>query len=275
MTNLKTPLRYPGGKSRAVKKMAPFFPSFDEYTSFREPFLGGGSVALYITQMYPHLDIWVNDLYEPLISFWRTLQDDADKLTDELRDLKNRHDNPTKAKQLFAESKEYLSQERSTRYFRAVSFYIVNKCSFSGLTESSSFSPQASDSNFSLRGIEKLPEYGKIIQEWKITNSPYEDLLTDDNSTFTYLDPPYDIKSYLYGKKGAMHAGFNHDTFYDNCDRYIGPMLVSYNASNLIKERFNDWDAQEYNHTYTMRSVGDYMKDQQGRKELLLLNYGI
>ena len=35
--------------------------------------------------------------------------------------------------------------------------YIVNKCSFSGLTESSSFSSQASRSNFSLRGIEKLP----------------------------------------------------------------------------------------------------------------------
>ena len=72
-----------------------------------------------------------------------------------------------------------------------------------------------------------------------------------------------------------MHSGFNHDTFYDKCDRYIGSMMVSYNSSNLIKERFNDWDAQEYNHTYTMRSVGDYMKDQQGRKELLLLNYGI
>ena len=25
--------------------------------------------------------------------------------------------------------------------------------------------------------------------------------------------------------------------------------------------------------TYTMRSVGEYMKDQQGRKELLVFNY--
>ena len=63
MTALKTPLRYPGGKSRATKKMAQFFPLFSDYTEFREPFLGGGSVALYISQMYPHLDIWVNDLY--------------------------------------------------------------------------------------------------------------------------------------------------------------------------------------------------------------------
>ena len=45
---------------------------------------------------------------------------------------------------------------------RAIAFYIVNKCSFSGLTESSSFSKQASDSNFTIRGLEKLPEYSKL-----------------------------------------------------------------------------------------------------------------
>ena len=51
--------------------------------------------------------------------------------------------------------------------------------------------------------------------------------------------------------------------------------MISYNSSNLVKSRFVDWNLQEYNHTYTMRSVGDYMKDQQERKELLLLNYEI
>ena len=38
--------------------------------------------------------------------------------------------------------------------------------------------------------------------------------------------------------------------------------------------RDSDWTAAEFNLTYTMRSVGEYMKDQQQRKELLLLNYG-
>ena len=84
-TALKTPLRYPGGKSRAIKKMAQFFPEMNEYTEFREPFLGGGSVALYVSQVYPQLDIWVNDLYEPLYCFWKTLQLQGDKLTKELQ----------------------------------------------------------------------------------------------------------------------------------------------------------------------------------------------
>ena len=111
MTSLKTPLRYPGGKSRAVKKMAEFFPLLKDYKEFREPFLGGGSVALYISQMYPHLDIWVNDLYEPLYTFWKQLQLNGNEIKNQLVQLKQRHPDPASAKVLFLESKEYLEQD--------------------------------------------------------------------------------------------------------------------------------------------------------------------
>ena len=53
MKSLKTPLRYPGGKSRACEKMGPYFPDLRNYDEFREPFLGGGSVAIYVTKKYP------------------------------------------------------------------------------------------------------------------------------------------------------------------------------------------------------------------------------
>mgnify|MGYP003304947032 FL=1 len=275
MKSLKTPLRYPGGKSRAIKKMAQFLPDMSKYKEYREPFLGGGSVALYMTQTYPHLEIWVNDLYEPLVNFWQQLQDEADEITTRLRTFKAAYPTPEKAKELFLESKELVNDARASLVTRAVSFYIVNKCSFSGLTESSSFSKQASDSNFSLRGIEKLPEYSEIIQNWVITNLTYERMSCDEKDVFTYLDPPYEIKSSLYGKKGGMHKGFNHDAFAEECDRHTNHMMISYNSSQLIRDRFKEWTPSEFDHTYTMRSVGDYMKEQQERKELVLLNYGI
>ena len=277
MTSLKTPLRYPGGKSRAVKKMAQFFPLFSDYKEFREPFIGGGSVALYISQMYPHLTIWVNDLYEPLYTFWKQLQLNGNEIKNQLVQLKQRHPDPSSAKYLFLESKEYLGQDprRTDPTARAVAFYIVNKCSFSGLSESSSFSKQASDSNFSMRGIDKLPYYSQLIRNWQITNLSYEQLLTDERDIFVYLDPPYEIKSNLYGKKGGMHKGFDHDKFFFDCDKFECDQMVSYNSSNLIKSRFIDWKPYEYDHTYTMRSVGEYMQEQQQRKELLLLNYVI
>ena len=275
MKSLKTPLRYPGGKSRACIKLDVYIPDLRDYKEYREPFLGGGSVAIHITKKYPNLDVWVNDLYEPLYNFWRVLQDDGYALFKRLQELKSRYPDRGSAKGLFLEAKDVVNDYDQPNLFRACAFYVINKCSFSGLTESSSFSAQASDSNFSMRGIEKLPGYTQIIQNWKITNLSYEQLLTDDKNVFTYLDPPYDIRSNLYGRKGSMHNGFSHDGFAADCDRFIGPQLISYNSSQLVKDRFEGWEVGEFDLTYTMRSVGEYMREQKERKELLLFNYGI
>lgn len=274
LKSYKTMLRYPGGKSRAVKKIDPYFPDLREYKEFREPFLGGGSVALHITKKYPHLKIWVNDLYKPLVNFWQQLQMFGPEMKTKLQELKSRYPDPVSAKVLFLDSKEYLNDESNNdALWRAISFYIVNKCSFSGLTESSSFSKQASDSNFSLRGIEKLPVYSQLISNWKITNYSYDYLMDNESDTFVYLDPPYDIKDNLYGKKGSMHKGFDHDRFAKDCDECFMPQLISYNSDQLVKDRFKMWRTGEFDLTYTMRSVGEYMREQKARKELLLFNY--
>ncbi len=98
-------------------------------------------------------------------------------------------------------------------------------------------------------------------------------MLCDDKNIFTYLDPPYDIKIPIYGKRGAMHKHFDHDQFASDCDTFTSPMLISYNSSQVVRDRFQDWNAAEFAHTYSMRTVGDYMREQQDRKELVLLNY--
>jgi DNA adenine methylase len=274
MKSLKTPLRYPGGKSRACVKMDPYFPDLRDYDEFREPFLGGGSVAIHITKKYPDLKIWVNDLYEPLVNFWQQLQMFGDELSNVLSTLKSAYSTPDKAKELFLLSKDKINDKDSTDFCRAFSFYIVNKCSFSGLTESSSFSQQASNGNFSMRGIEKLTGYSKLIENWRITNYSYDYMMDGNRSAFMYLDPPYDIKDNLYGRKGSMHKGFNHDKFAADCDANSMDQLISYNSDQLVKDRFKNWNAAEFDLTYTMRSVGEYMRDQKQRKELLLFNYG-
>ena len=273
--SLKTPLRYPGGKSRAVTKMDQYFPDLRDYVEFREPFLGGGSVAIHISKMYPHLKITVNDFYEPLVNFWQQLQMFGGELKDQLLDYKLTHNDPDSARELFNNSKSIINKTSESSINRAVAFYIVNKCSFSGLTESSSFSSQASVSNFSVRGIEKLPGYQSIISNWHINGYSYEYLMENNmhDGIFMYLDPPYDIKDNLYGKKGSMHKNFAHDKYAKDCDEHSIPMMVSYNSDQLVRDRFNGWNAAEFDLTYTMRSVGEYMRDQKQRKELILMNY--
>ena len=291
MKSLKTPLRYPGGKSRAVTKMDPYFPDLRNYVEFREPFLGGGSVALYVTKKYPNLKITVNDLYEPLINFWVQLQQFGDELTDKIRQYKSTHPEPDSARELFNNSKESVNDGNLDIIERAAAFYIVNKCSFSGLTESSSFSKAASISNFSMRGIEKLPGYSSLISNWHINQYSYEHLMKNDihDGLFMYLDPPYDIKDNLYGHKGSMHKGFDHDKFAADCSNHMNiDMMISYNSDQFVKERFVPrlcwgcepssseerlWHFVDFGLTYTMRSTGEYMRNQKKRQELLLFNY--
>ena len=118
MNTLKTPLRYPGGKSRAVEKIYSRFPyGIKEY---REPFLGGGSVACYITQKHHNLPVWVNDLYFPLYNFWVQLRDNNDYVHKELQQLKKSHPDPLSAKDLFLDAKEKLNDETTDLPDKAV-----------------------------------------------------------------------------------------------------------------------------------------------------------
>ena len=185
LKSLKTPLRYPGGKSRAVVKLLQFLPDLTQVKEYREPFLGGGSVAIEITKRYPHIEIWVNDLYEPLYNFWCELQHNGQDLQDTIWSKKNHYPDPDTARKLFNQSKEEINDPDLSSFDRAVAFYIVNKCSFSGLTESSSFSEQASQSNFSFNGIDRLMEYSELIEGWTITNLSYERMLSDEKNVFT------------------------------------------------------------------------------------------
>ena len=136
----------PRGQKQGAGKPVRFLPDLSQVTEYREPFLGGGSVAIEVTKRYPKLNIWVNDLYEPLTNFWKTLQDDGHALYKRLQELKSRYPDQASAKGLFLEAKELVNDPTVSHLYRACAFYIINKCSFLGLSESSSFSKQASDS---------------------------------------------------------------------------------------------------------------------------------
>ena len=271
----KTPLRYPGGKSRATQKMFEYLPNMANIKQYHEGFLGGGSVALAFSKQYPNIPVWVNDLYVPLFNFWCILKSHGDQLADLLTEYKLSAPTEEGRKELFLLSKEVLNDFKESELELAARFFIVNKCSFSGLTQSSSFSKSASVNNFNLNGIENLRLYPRLMKNWRITNGCYSKLLSDDPNTFVYLDPPYDIKDSLYGNKGNMHKGFNHEEFATNCNAHSAPTMISYNNDNWVKERFSEWHDYTFPLTYTLRSTGNYSEDQAKRLELLMCNYEV
>ena len=62
MSKIKSPLRYPGGKSRAIKQILPQIPV--NIREYREPFFGGGSVFFAVKQLFGQQikTYWINDL---------------------------------------------------------------------------------------------------------------------------------------------------------------------------------------------------------------------
>src|SRR5687768_5376182 len=121
MSTIKSPLRYPGGKSRAVQRIQHILPlEFDEY---REPFVGGGSLFIYLKQQRPDLKIWINDLNLELYYFWKHAQLDAEKLTKEVEKIKKK---PTSGKTLFNELVN-ADVNTLTEFERAVRFFILNR----------------------------------------------------------------------------------------------------------------------------------------------------
>ena len=74
---MKTPLRYPGGKSRAVETIMPYILDLD-CGELCSPFLGGGSIELKCAEA--GMTVHAYDLFQPLVWFWEALLSNPKKL---------------------------------------------------------------------------------------------------------------------------------------------------------------------------------------------------
>ena len=69
-----SPLRYPGGKTRACKILYELLNehfSMNNIKNLISPFFGGGSFEFYIYNKH-NINVIINDKFKPLISFWNT-----------------------------------------------------------------------------------------------------------------------------------------------------------------------------------------------------------
>lgn len=265
---IKSPLRYPGGKSRAVETIARLLPDFDE---FREPFLGGGSVFVYVKQRYPDKKFWLNDLYSELYKFWLMTQKDVDTLVKKVYEWRNAY--PV-GKELF----QFLNQnlEKFNDLEKATAFFIYNRITFSGTTLSGGYSERAFTGRFTESSIKRLNDLAKVINGSTITNYDYEEVIKKDGkNVFIFLDPPYysATKSALYGKNGNLHKSFDHKRFAENMKNCKHKWLITYDDSEYIRELFSFANIQKWNLTYGMRNITE--NSNQNGKELFISNYPI
>lgn len=265
---IKTPLRYPGGKSRAIKLIAPLLPQFEEY---REPFLGGGSLAIFVKQKYSQKKIWVNDIYFELYKFWQMAQHNNVSLIEKIHQWKNKYSD---GKELYQFLKSNLENFNDLEI--ATAFFIFNRITFSGTTLSGGYSESAFKERFTESSIERVKSFATILSNMKITNIDYKKLLFQKGkNVFIFLDPPYysATKSALYGKNGNLHKSFNHVEFAENIKKCPHRWLITYDDSEYIRKLFSFANITSWNLTYGMRNINE--NSNQNGKELFISNYSL
>ena len=200
---MKSILRYVGGKSRAVKHILPYLEGADILYS---PFFGGGSIEFAFSKKGQVVGC---DLYRPVALFWQEVLKDSKSVAQIVRLY-----HPL-SKKLFYDLQEKLPNVKEPILVASL-FYVLNRASFSGSTNSGGMSPN--HPRFNQASIDRLREFSahNVRVEHKDAFDFLFDLMGGDPSNkVIYLDPPYMIEHNLYGNKGDMHKDFDHEKLCD------------------------------------------------------------
>ena len=244
-----SPLRYPGGKTRACKILNDFMNShFDitRFTNIVSPFFGGGSFEFYIQNNYG-VNIIANDKFTPLYNFWNMCKYNKDDLCNKLYKKIDTID-----KETFVDLRKQIIDEPNN-INQAYMYFVINRCSFSGATLSGGFSLESSKNRFTKSSVDRLNSLN--LSNYAIYNDDFEDFINKNNEStnLLFLDPPYYLekKSRLYGNNGDMHENFDHNKLYE-CLSTKNNWFMTYNNCEFIKNLYKEYTIIETNWSYGM-----------------------
>lgn len=218
---IKTVLRYPGGKQRAVKILADYIPA-DE-TEVCSPFLGGGSLELYCASVLG-MRVFGYDNFAPLAEFWRTLIFRRNLLADRAAEFL-----PVLKRDDFYRLQK-TQMQIADKIRRAAVFFVINRASFSGCTLSGGMSP--GHPRFTPSAVARLRQFpsARVRRTFSVQQADFADSINEHPNALIYADPPYMLKSQnLYGARGNGHRGFDHEKLRDILIGRGGRWLLSYN----------------------------------------------
>jgi DNA adenine methylase len=209
----KSPLRYPGGKTRASKKIAAELAAAATNPSrlIASPFFGGGSVELRMAEL--GYRVLGTDAFYPVARFWQALKHCPEDLHAASSEFLPGMDKD--AFKLLQEELRYLNETKGDPMRTATLFFVINRCSFSGSTLSGGMSPGCS--RFTQSSVDRLLQVDTSNIE--VRHGDYWTHLLDPALGLPwagiYADPPYALGagSTLYGDKGGTHGGFDHELF--------------------------------------------------------------
>lgn len=217
----RSPLRYPGGKFRALETIVPLILS-QNAPRLVSPFIGGGSVEIAVADS--GMEVLGFDSFAPLTNFWKFVLEDPTRLADRVSFLYP-----------LSKSRFYQLQHRFEEVNgieQAAWFYALNRASRNGLTLSGGFSGE----RFEESSIVKLRKFRCPLVS--VQACDFKDTLASFQSDLLYIDPPYFGCPNLYGKRGSHSNEFPHREL-AKILRYRSKFILSYNDRREVRELYS------------------------------------
>ena len=254
-----SPLRYAGGKSKAVGLILENMPRLKE-KKVVAPFFGGGSFELVLTQVLG-FEVIGYDIFEMLTNFWHQLIHHPKELSTELKKLavtkeaftRNRHillaywDKVKPANLVYKTKKKLaLTEEEKTRLdndklVQATYYYYNMALSYGPMFLGWPSSNEIKPDKFARR-IKKIEAFdaGKL----EVHCEGFETSIPKHKNDFLYLDPPYYLGEDSKLFKGMYpncnfaihHNNFDHARLCALLKEHKGGFLITYNDCPTIRQ---------------------------------------
>jgi DNA adenine methylase len=270
-----SPLRYAGGKSKAIGQILELLPKLKE-RKIVSPFFGGGSVELCLSQML-HIPVIGYDIFGLLVEFWNVLIHQKDELLAALQSMEvnteqftyNRHVllnywDKIKPADLQYKTKKHIELTETDK--TALDDDVVKRAAYYYYNMSLSYGPMflgwPSSNEINLdkynRRLDKMAKMN--LTNLDVRCASFEDILESHRDDFLFLDPPYYLEGDSKMFKGMYpncnfaihHNYFNHVLLADLLKQHRGGFLMTYNDCTAIREMYAGYHFEfpEWQYTY-------------------------
>jgi DNA adenine methylase len=255
---MKTPIRYAGGKSRAIKIISPYL---DNEKKIISPFMGGGSLE--VNWASKGIEVIGYDLFDALVNFWDMLLNNKDELVKVLKTITPTLEEYNRIKEILMKwenTQEMLKEWKTDHYKRdeVISLDNITAAAYYYFNHNTSYGPGYLGWGSSV--YMKEDKWNNMIKNIDKFNTPtlsvrqgsFENVLPNHMEDTLYLDPPYylekdgDNKMFagVYPMKNIPihHDGFNHELLRDLLLKHKGKFVLSYNNCETIREYYKDFE---------------------------------
>lgn len=271
ISNLKSPLRYPGGKAKLFNKVKDIIQInySKELPIYFEPFAGGGGLALKLLAKGVVRKININDFDRAIYAVWYNILYYTEEFCEKIIETEINIYEWEKQKEI------YLDSENHNIFDLGFATFFLNRTNVSGILKAGVMGGKQQKGKYKIdcrfnkeRLIDQIKEIALFKNKIEISNCDIFDLLKTDKlnqeDTFVYYDPPYVNKGNQLYKNAFSRKDHEKLASQILCNR--NKYIITYDNVELIHNIYKENLVELININY---STGNTRK----AKEILIYSH--